>query len=247
MVLLLVIALVLGFTIVVPLEPNQVIRKSIKVVQIPLVVFASIACATYFEPRSRPWLRIIGVGVILAGCLTLGTDIFQYVDLETQRSPETTYISPGKMDALEWIRKNTAPAAIVQLLDEVRPDREFNDTHDLSITALGERRTLFANYKLPYLLQVSSGDLSHRIRILEEVFVARDPGDLRTTLDRLPAHYLLVDAGSPGPLDAVRRLTVSGYMREVFRAGEVCLLVKSEGAPPSAVGTGDSPGRLSQK
>jgi hypothetical protein len=226
MLLLLAIALFLCFTVVIPLEPNQVIRKAIKVVQVPLVVFTSVACSVYLDLPSRHWFRLAGVPVILAGFLTLCTDIFQYVDIETERSPATTYISLSKMQALEWIRNHTASDAIVQLLDEVRPERGYAGTLDLSIPALGERRTLFGNYKLPYLLHVDKAELNKRKVIIEQVFVSGDPYDLRKNLERLPLHYLLVDASFSGPLDAIRQLKVSGYLEEVFRAGEITVLVK---------------------
>ncbi len=226
MLLLLAIALFLAFTLVMPLEPNIVIRKALKIVQVPLVVLASVACSAYLDLPSLHRFRLAGFSVILAGFLTLCTDVFQYVDLEAERRPATTYISPDKMQALEWIRKHTAPDSVVQLLDEVRPEREFSDGLDLSIPALGERRTLFGDYILPYLLHVGKAELNERKAVLEEIFESKSRNLLKKYLERLPPHYLLVDASSPGPLDAVHQLKKLGYLDEVFRSGEIVVLVR---------------------
>ena len=226
MLLLLVLALFVGFTLIVPYEPNVVIRKAIKVVQVPLVVFASVAFSGYLDLPPRHWLRIAGVSVILAGSLTLLSDILQYVDPEPNK---TTFVSAGKMQTLDWIRKRTAPDAIVQLLDQVRPGRGLelgSFEFDITINALGERRTLFGNYKKPYENHVANAVIENRRAILEQVYLGKSPESLKQNLDRLPPHYILVDSKSPGPLDAVRRLKDSGYLKEVFRSGEIMLLLK---------------------
>ena len=49
MLLLLVLALLLAFTLIIDIEPNHVIRKSIKVVELALVVFATVACSLYLD------------------------------------------------------------------------------------------------------------------------------------------------------------------------------------------------------
>ena len=85
--ILLAIALVIAFTLTVDLNVNQVIRKSIKVVQIPLVVFSAVAFDAFLDLPSRHWIRLTGVLAILAGFLTIVTDIFQYVDVEAKKRP----------------------------------------------------------------------------------------------------------------------------------------------------------------
>ena len=224
--LLLGVALFLGFSVLVPLEPNIVIRKGIKAAQFPFVILASFAFSRYLDLPSRHWIRLAGIPVVIAGCVTLCTDIYQYTDLESERTPPTTYISPDKMRSLDWIRNRTPRDAIVQLLDEVRPERSYADTLDLSIPALGERRTLFGNYKLPYLTHVAKQEIDERIAILEKVYSAKDSQVLRHYLDRLPPHYILVDRSSPGPLSLIQRLTTAGYLKEVFRAGEITVVLK---------------------
>jgi hypothetical protein len=221
---LLVLALILGFTLVVPYEPNLVIRKAIKVVQVPMVVFAAVACGRYLELPTFHRVRLLGLPVILAGTLSPCSDILLYTDFDAKRVDKTTYVSPSKMRVLEWLRDCTNSDTVVQILDEVRPGRGLeldNFDIDISINALGERRTLFGNYKKPYENHVPNSVIEERRGILEGVFRSRTPDELRQNLDRLPAHLLLVDWNSPGPLDAVRRLRDSGYLKEVCTVGEV--------------------------
>jgi len=233
--LLLVIALVVAFTVIVPVEINQVIRKSIKVVQLPLVVLAAVACDAFLRLPKRHWLRRAGAAVIFAGFLTLCTDVFQYTDVRPVRGRGTEYIGTDRMLALEWIRDHTPTDAIVQLLDEVRPGRKVAENFDISIPAIAERRTLFGNYKYLYLTHIDKYLINERKETLERVFAARRAGDLKDSLDRLPSCYLLVDGNAPGPLDAVRELRDSCYLEEVFRAGTLSVLWKRDSGPQFSV------------
>jgi hypothetical protein len=224
MLLLMLIGLVLAFTVMVPLGPSLVLRKSIKVVQVPLIIFAAVACAGYLDLHPRHWLRFAAVPIILAGFLTLVTDLRQYLDLETNRTPEIVYISRQRMQALDWLRTRTPRDAIVQLLDEVRPGQPIKQKYDISIPAIGERRTLF-NSEYPYVLHVDENDRENRKSILEEVFASCDAASLRRNLRRLPPHYIFVDASAPGPLASLRELRASGSLEQVFQAGEYSVLL----------------------
>jgi hypothetical protein len=230
MFLLMLMALVLGFTLVIPFEPNVVIRKAIKVVQVPLVVYAAIGCMSYLEFPLGHWIRLSGVPLILAGFLTLCTDIYQYTDLERERvsGTSTTYISLDKMRALEWIRQHTASDAIVQVLDEVRPGRNFTTDYDndISVSALGERRTFMGNYKLPHTNHVDDNAIERRTTILERVFRSKDPNELKENLNRLPPHYLFVEWDAPGPTVPLGNLMATGYLEEVFHCGKISVLLK---------------------
>jgi hypothetical protein len=225
---LLVTALVIAFTVIVPVEVNQVIRKSIKVVQVPLVILTAVACDAYLRLPRRHWLRLAGAAVIVAGFTALCTDVFQYIDLVPAQSRGAQYITGDRMRALEWIRSHTPTDAIVQLLDEVRPGRTAAGNFDLSVPAISERRTLFGNYKYLSLTHIATDLVDQRKAILEHAFTAKKAGDLRNCLERLPACYLVVDGNAPGPLDAVRQLKDSRYLKEVFREGSTSVLWKGQ-------------------
>jgi hypothetical protein len=233
---------VIAFTLVIKIEPNHVIRKSIKVVELAAVVFAAFGSARYLELPSRSWLRIVGVGAVIAGFVTFCTDVFQYVDIENERKPEAAYISPPKMETLDWIRTHTPEFAIVQRVDEVRPGQMIlptgyvkNGEFDISVPALAERRTLYGNLKFQSLTHVADAPMDARRVILERVFTASDSAALRANLDQLPRSYLLLDRSTPGPAESVKQLEASGYLKEVFRAGDwSVLLMEGDRAHPGA-------------
>ncbi len=223
---LLLVSLVVAFVVIVPVLINLVIRKSIKVVQLPLVVFAAVACDAFLRLPARHWMRLTGAALIFAGFLTLCTDLFQYVDLETVWKPGTVYISQDEMRALEWIRNHTPTDAIVQRLDQVRPGRKAKEDYDINIPAVAERGTLIGNYEYLQVMHIDYRSAENRLAILEGVFAATDPAVLKDNLGRLPSHYILVDGSSPGPLDAIQKLRDSGYLEEVFRSGKMSVLWK---------------------
>jgi hypothetical protein len=227
---LLLMSLIVAFVVVVPYELNIVIRKSIKVVQLPLLVFTAVACDALLRLPARHWMRVTGAALIFLGFSTLGTDLYQYVDLETARFPDTTYYSQDKMRALDWIRSNTPADTIVQLLDQVRPERKAKEDYDISIPAVAERGTLIGNYEFLHVMHLDEHITDQRKAILEHVFTATEPGVLQDLLGRLPAHYILVDEDSPGPLAAIRQLRDSGYLEEIFRSGKMSVLRKRSDA-----------------
>ncbi len=145
MTLLLALSLALAFFVTVDIEPNHMIRKAIKVVELALLVFAAPACSRLLDLPARHWLRGAGALAILAGFITLCTDVYQYIDLEAERRPMTHYLSPEKMEVLNWIRTHTPNDAAVQLLDEVRPGQVLlssgyliNAEFDTSIPGIAE-------------------------------------------------------------------------------------------------------------
>jgi hypothetical protein len=233
--LLLTVALGLAFLLNVEIEPNHMIRKSIKVVELALVVFAALACSRYVDLPHRHWLRIGGGIAILAGFVTLCTDLIQYVDLDLERRPGTLYMSSDKKAVLDWLRTHTQKDAIVQLLDEVRPGQELlstgyvvNAEFDNSIPGLAERRTLHGNLKWNRVTHVGDKPLEERRAILERVFLAADGTTLKKCLDSLPRCYLVLDCSAPGPVKAVQELVVSGYLEEVFQAGKFRVLLETD-------------------
>jgi hypothetical protein len=226
--ILLIVTLIVTFTVIVPVEVNQVIRKSTKVVQIPLVVLAALACEACLCFPGRRWLRWVGATVVAGGFVTFCTDVFQYTDIEPSKTCATCYVSPDRMRALEWIRNHTPPSAIVQLLDEVRPKRKMAINFDISVPAISERSALFGNYKYLYLTHVEERLINDRKAILEDVFTAARADELKQCLERLPSCYLVVDQTAPGPLKAVCELVDSGDLKEVFRFGSVSVVWKGD-------------------
>lgn len=237
MILLIAICLAFAFLVRNPQEPNIVLRKSIKVVQIPLVIFAAIAIGWTLDAgrrRRRAVAHATMWVILLAGTITLATDLRAYTALSGTHVPPTSYVSSDEMEMLSWIRKSAPADAVVQDVSEVRPGRSRMDTWDLTIPALAERRALFANYTQPYIFNVGAGRIDDRRRRLEAVYQAPSSATLRTALEDLPPCWLYVhdDDGSPVAA-AVGELRREGYLSEVHRAGAVSLLCR---APTAAAG-----------
>jgi hypothetical protein len=217
------IGLLFAFLVQNPQEPNIVLRKSIKVLQIPLVALCGVSFAWILE--NRRWrIAACAAVVVLGGMLTLWSDVFQYMDVLARRFPPTTYVAEADMQMTRWIRTNTAEDSVVQVVSEVRPGRSYMDTFDFKIPALAERRALFANYSQTYISQVPGPKLDHRLSDLQSLFLAKSPEQLSDALSRLPRHYLYVDEHEPGPLDAIYELRRRGKLVEVHRVGSISLL-----------------------
>jgi hypothetical protein len=223
----LLVSLAVSFLVIVPLDPNTALRKGLKTLQIPLVVFAAEAANAYLaRPRPR-WLSAAAVAVVLAGAVTLVTDISQYVDVRGRTAMPTTYLSADEVDALEWIRRHTPPDSVFQVVSEVRPGSRFRDTAGSLVCTFGERRTLSGDYKAPELFHVDLGTIARRRARLEQMFLARDPEVVRSVLRDLGPDYLYMDDRKPGPVELLRELATTGTVKEIYTANHIHILAVS--------------------
>jgi hypothetical protein len=218
---LLALALAIGFTLKVPAEPNIVIRKSLKVAQVPLVAFAGAAILVALSsPRRVAWAVAAAV-VVLPGLATLGTDLLLYLDRVENRSPPTTYVSRAEMEMLDWVRANLPPDAVVQM---GYPDRIFGEGTPMLIEGLAERRTYYGNAEMPVMFQVPPALAAHRHDQLRALFAATEAAELARILRDLPPLYIYLDEGSTGAMAAYRQLEDQGILRHVHRSGRFSLV-----------------------
>lgn len=236
-VVLIGVALLIGFALMVESNPNFALRKAIKVVQVPLVVMTGVAFMWLWSVSGRRWHRPVVLGVALLGTVTLGTDVYQHANINRELGQDlpATYVSSSEMRALEWIRMKTAQATVFQSVSEVRPGRRYYDTFYTLISALGERRTLLGNYQKPWELQVARASIDQRMADLEGLFGAGDGETLREMLKRLRPDYLWVDTREPAPSKALRELAGCGQLREVLRDGPIQVLRVEPGGCPGRV------------
>lgn len=230
MYILCAVATLLAFTLYFQLDQDIALRKAIKVLEIPLVVFVGVAAAFYMHFLKRWAGRIIAILLVLPGVVTITTDITQYTNLLRKRTPPVSYVSPDGMQALDWIRINTPRDAIVQDLGLVRPGRKYHATDDGRVTGLAERRTLFGNYEHPYIFRVTQTKLDERKSILERAFKADNPEELEGVLKQFPPFYLYVDASVPGPHASIRTLESRGFLRQVYNVAEVSVFAVGQEA-----------------
>jgi len=211
------VCLIFMFLIFVPTEMNVVIRKAMKVLQIPLVVLAAPACAFLLQTPVR---RALAAVVVLVGGLTVATDIRHYL----QPAPSyVNYITTSQMETLDWVRRCTSPDVVVQDLMAVKPGDKYLDTYYSGIASIAERRTLWGDSLHPYLFRADDAAIEQRRRAVDPLSVAPSPEALQQSLADLPMDLLYVDRTRSGPLDAVATLVKSGFLRERYCSADVCV------------------------
>jgi hypothetical protein len=205
------------FVVLVPTELNMILRKSLKVLQIPMVVLAAPACAYLLQTRARR--ALLGV-VCLVGALTMATDIRHYLH---PVAPYVSYITTSEMETMNWLRRCTGRDVVVQDLAAVQPSDQYKDSFYSVIVAIGERRTLWGDDYHPFLFRAEERWRDERRRAVESIGIAPTPSALQTALSQLPMDVLYVDRTSRGPVDAVAALAGAGFLRALYCSGDVCL------------------------
>lgn len=239
---LLALALAVGFVLTAPVEPNIVLRKSLKVAQLPLVVLAGVAISAALTRRVSEGLRdspsltrrVSGKGVwavavaivVLPGLVTLPTDLLLYHDLIEGRSVPTTYVSPDEMEMLTWLRSNIPPDGVVQM---GYADRLFGGETPMLIEGLGERRTYYGNDEMPAMFRAPPAAIAARHGQVAALFKAHSEAQLVKILRDFPPLYLYLDEEGTGPTRAVRECVASSALREVHRSGRFSLFKVGKG------------------
>jgi hypothetical protein len=217
---LLALALLLGFALKVPVEPNIVIRKSLKVAQVPLVVFVGFAVVAAAASRRRVAWAVAGALIVLPGLVTLGTDLALYLDRIEKRYPPTTYVSRDEVEMLDWVRTHTPRDAVLLM---GYPERIFGEGTPLFIEALAERRTYYGNDEMPNTFQVPPDRVARRHDQVQALFAATQAAELSRVVRELPPLYLYVDEGAGGPIAAIRQAEAEGHLRHVHQSGRFSL------------------------
>ena len=221
------VCLAIMLMIVVPTEMNLILRKSLKVLQIPLVVFAAPACAYLLTTPVRR--AVLGV-VFLVGGLTTITDIHHYLN---PVRPYVSYISASEMKTMSWLRRCTSRDVIVQDLAAAQPGDRYKDTFYSVIAAIGERRTLWGDAYHPYLFRADEAVAAARRRAVEQAGIASTPGALQAALSQLPMDVLYVNRKARGPVDSISALTGTGFLNELYCSAEACLYTLDHHRVPS--------------
>jgi hypothetical protein len=221
--LLLLVSLIYGFCLHVSIDPNTVLRKSMKVAALPLTVLAAVAFNELGSQMTRGWWRTATTVAIMLGLITLFTDFLQYAGLLRGRGQPATYVGRDEMEMLSWVRTETPSNSVFQELDEVRPGQRFQDTMFSLIATFGERRTLFGSYHHPYIFWVPKETIARRQTNLIEMFGATEARELRRELTELPLDYLYVDEEKPGPVALVRVLAAQGVLKESKCVNRICV------------------------
>lgn len=214
--LLLALSLFVGFTVQVPVEVNIILRKSLKIAQIPLTAFAAVAFVR-LAGRHRK-MQILAAMVVLPALTSLGTDITFYLDL-VKTSSATTYVSRDELAFLQWIRINT-PSDAVFLVGS--SERMHGDETPLLIESLGERRTYYGNDELPKMFHAPAPLIARRKAEMEDFFSATQSAELERVLHLMPSAFIYLDKHQSN-FSAYQELESKGLLHPVHEQGRFSL------------------------
>ena len=157
-------------------EPNHVLIRSGKILQIPLLLFSGVCLNHYLgEKRSSQFLILLS-GVLVPGLLTLAADIYSFSDI--RNASNTTYVSQRDYKAARWIRDNTPLEAVVQSKPGYRsvlnPGNPFFEYSLISMFA--ERRMAIGDSLHAFIYHIGRQRQMERERDIEDMFATSDVG-----------------------------------------------------------------------
>jgi uncharacterized membrane protein len=105
------------------------------------VLSAAAASAAWQRRSRRALLVIVGTALVLPALPTVAIDVFNAQDITNREQgpefPWTLVITPGEREALDWVRTETPPTAVVQVEPNVRGAKHWS-----YIGAFAERRAV---------------------------------------------------------------------------------------------------------
>lgn len=104
--------------------PTAIQRKLLQGAHFPIAILAGIGAIcllAHFKPNAKRWqvafkMAMITLVLSLTNVLFMLRDIGNYEDNLSQTRLQRTYLQPGEIEALEWIRDHSAPADALQPL-----------------------------------------------------------------------------------------------------------------------------------
>ncbi|MGQ9609137.1 MAG: hypothetical protein ACUVWN_07540 [bacterium] len=154
-------------------EPNHVLRKSGKVMQISLLIFSGV-CLDYYIVNKLKAFKIVLTLVIAIGAITTIIDIYRFSNIYD--TSKTTYVRPSDYKACEWIKDNTPLDAVIQSKpgyistnDPTEPYFEYS-----LISMFAERRMAVGDSLHASIYQIGQEKQSKREKEINEIFKTFD-------------------------------------------------------------------------
>lgn len=156
-------------------EPNHVLRKSGKILQISLLILSGVCLDYYFNKITNARaFRLFLSGALVLGLLTLVIDVYSFSNV--QDASNTTYVSLNDYKAAKWIRENTPLDAVVQskpdYISVLNPGNPFFEYSLISMFA--ERRMAVGDSLHAYIYQIGKKRQAERERDIKEMFTTAD-------------------------------------------------------------------------
>ncbi|HOP08137.1 MAG TPA: hypothetical protein PLF13_12685 [candidate division Zixibacteria bacterium] len=178
------IALLFGLFIRHAVEPDILLRKSGKPLQLALLVGAAVLLEKVLKKKGRG--RKIVIVMLIFSAPTLLLDLQAFGGFFGSRGLENR-IAATDYTALRWVRKNTEPNAVVQ----GTPGYPGDYLYDINpVPALAEQPVGVGTFMLAALWGVGNGPAIDRIKQVEEMFNADSILQVVPVLDSLNIGYL---------------------------------------------------------
>lgn len=172
-------------------EPNHVLRKSGKILQIPLLIFSGVYINHYLGRMRNPRaFYLILSGMLVLGMLTLGVDIYSFSNI--YNASNTTYVSMNDYRATRWIRDNTPLAAVVQSKPNYQsaltpgvPSFEYS-----LISMFAERRMAVGDSLHAFIYQIGKERQLQRQRDVNDMFTTSDADKAMSIAEKYNIDYI---------------------------------------------------------
>ena len=167
-------------------EYDILLRKSGKPLQLVLLVGAGLL----FERMagSGRWRKITLVILLLAALPTIGFDIQAFGGFGGSRGMEN-YLALHEIKALNWIKSDTPPNAVVQGKPGYRGDYLYEIN---PIPPLAERPVAVGTFMLSSLWGVGARNAIARTRAVDSMFQAETANDVAAMVERFNVDYLYI-------------------------------------------------------
>jgi|GEM_PF-3498110 len=163
------------------LEGNVILRKSLKVLRLPLCLFTGYYL---YHNRSTMGYKILLVLLILSFPTTL-TDT--YAQTNVMNKSYTTYITPEEMEAALWLKRNTPLSSVVQSCID------YPGHFDYSLTiCFGERKAALGHWKIAFLSYPNKEEINRRVDEINDMFLSENNMERLNILENLNINYVFI-------------------------------------------------------
>lgn len=163
------------------LEGNVILRKSMKVLRLPFILFT----CYYVYHTNKNLLHRIAIICFLAALPTFMTDLHVLMDVTNKSC--TTYVTEAEMEGALWLKSNTPRDAVVQSLID------YPGYFDYSVTIyFGERRAALGLWKMAFQRYPNNDAIRKRAGQIKMMFSTGDNTPRYDLARKLKLKYVFI-------------------------------------------------------